>query len=283
MKSKRRFLSLLVMTVMTAMLLSVPAFAKIKLDKKRIVMESDDNDVTLKLKGAKGKKVKWSTSNSDIVDIDVHKKTNSVELDAFDPGTATITAKVGNKAYKCKVTVKRATPLNPLESWITYDYLRFVKKNAYITTLMDENTVSAINGYGEKYINLDGDKCYFVYIIYLPNPNAEKAENAFIYHNFSKHVMTTDFKQYFNDWFKSTTDTAQKNHIKSLYQEANQKKGKLILDVMEQNVDAYVSGDLLNKYYIGSISDNYGNIMRRDICEDVTDVYLPDFLNKIPY
>ena len=52
MKSKRRFLSLLVMTVMTAMLLSVPAFAKIKLDKKRIVMESDDNDVTLKLKGA---------------------------------------------------------------------------------------------------------------------------------------------------------------------------------------------------------------------------------------
>ena len=72
----------------------------IKLTKKKLTMEPGTKR-SIRLKGAKASKVKWTTSD---------RKTATVsrgKIKAKTEGTATITAKYKNKKYKCKVTVKR--------------------------------------------------------------------------------------------------------------------------------------------------------------------------------
>ena len=72
----------------------------IKLTKKKLSMEPGTKR-TIRLKGAKASKVKWTTSD---------RKTATVsrgKIKAKKEGTATITAKYKNKKYKCEVTVKR--------------------------------------------------------------------------------------------------------------------------------------------------------------------------------
>lgn len=59
--------------------------------------------VTLKVKGTK-KKVKWSSSNKKVASVSSKGK-----VKAKKAGKATITAKVGKKKYKCKITVKKKT------------------------------------------------------------------------------------------------------------------------------------------------------------------------------
>ena len=57
---------------------------------------------TLKLVGTK-KKAKWSSSNKSVATV-----SSTGRVTAKKKGTATITAKVGNKKYTCKITVKPA-------------------------------------------------------------------------------------------------------------------------------------------------------------------------------
>ena len=52
------------------------------------------------------KKIKWSSSNTKVVSISSTSK-KSANFKAKKKGNATITAKVGNKSLKCKVTVKK--------------------------------------------------------------------------------------------------------------------------------------------------------------------------------
>ncbi len=61
---------------------------------------------TLKVKGTK-KKVKWTSSNKKVATVNSKGK-----VTAKKKGTATITAKVGNKKYKCKITVIKTTSSN---------------------------------------------------------------------------------------------------------------------------------------------------------------------------
>ena len=70
---------------------------KVKLNKKKVTLEIGKK-VTLKLKNNK-KKVKWSSSNKKVATVKKGKVT------AKKKGKATITAKVGKKKYRCKVTV----------------------------------------------------------------------------------------------------------------------------------------------------------------------------------
>ena len=58
------------------------------------------NKYTLKIKGTK-KKVKWTSSNKKVATVNSKGK-----VTAKKKGTATITAKVSGKKYKCKITVK---------------------------------------------------------------------------------------------------------------------------------------------------------------------------------
>lgn len=85
--------------------MNADAKAKPKLNKKKITIKVGKTK-KLKIKNLKGKKVKWKTSNKSVVKIKKTKKKTVVQLKGKKAGTATITAKVGKKKYKCKVTVK---------------------------------------------------------------------------------------------------------------------------------------------------------------------------------
>lgn len=62
---------------------------------------------TLKMNGTK-KKVTWKTKDKKIIKLSNHKK-GSIKIKAVKAGNATVTAKVGKKTYKCRVTVTNKT------------------------------------------------------------------------------------------------------------------------------------------------------------------------------
>ena len=62
-------------------------------------------DKALKIKNVSGKKVTWKTSNKKIVAVKKKSKTEILLQAGKKTGTAIVTAKVGKKSYKCKVTV----------------------------------------------------------------------------------------------------------------------------------------------------------------------------------
>ncbi|MBD9055729.1 MAG: leucine-rich repeat domain-containing protein [Eubacterium ventriosum] len=85
---------------------SVNAAYKAKLNKKSVTIYVGKT-VQLKVNNNK-KKVKWSTSNKKIATV-----TNKGKVKGKKAGKATITAKVGKKKYKCKVTVKKKMIVKP--------------------------------------------------------------------------------------------------------------------------------------------------------------------------
>ena len=87
--------------------MNADAAGKTKLSKKKITVKVGKTK-KLKVKNLKGKKVKWKTSNKKVVKIKKTGKKTVVKLKGKKAGTAMITAKIGNKKYKCKVTVKAA-------------------------------------------------------------------------------------------------------------------------------------------------------------------------------
>lgn len=80
--------------------LVVEAATKVKINKTKATLFTGQT-LQLKLTGTKSKIV-WSTSNSKIAVV-----TKNGKVSARAKGTATITAKVNNKKYICKVTVKQ--------------------------------------------------------------------------------------------------------------------------------------------------------------------------------
>lgn len=81
------------------------AAGKVKLNKTNLTITVGKTQ-TLKLKNNK-KKVTWSSNKKKVATVNQKGK-----VTAKKKGTATITAKVGKKKYKCKVTVKAATTKN---------------------------------------------------------------------------------------------------------------------------------------------------------------------------
>lgn len=104
----RERLRIVLVCMILALGLSVPmqAQAKVKLNKKTAKLEVGKT-VTLKMTGTK-KKVKWSTSNKKVATVKSAGKQKG-KVSAKKAGKATITAKVGKKKYKCKVTVVKKT------------------------------------------------------------------------------------------------------------------------------------------------------------------------------
>ena len=85
---------------------SVNAKPKIKISNSKITLTVGQSK-TLKVKGTK-KKPKWSSSKKSVATVS--KKGKVV---AKKTGSATITAKIGKKKYKCKVTVKKKVTPQP--------------------------------------------------------------------------------------------------------------------------------------------------------------------------
>ncbi len=79
---------------------SVFAAKKAKISKTKATIYVGKT-IKLKVKNNK-KKVKWSTSNKKVAKVNKKGKVKGIKA-----GKATITAKVGKKAYKCKIKVKK--------------------------------------------------------------------------------------------------------------------------------------------------------------------------------
>ena len=92
-----RYLLLLALLFLT-FLSATRVQAKVRLNKTELVLEKGKS-YQLKVEGT-SKKVKWESSNKKVVTVSSKGK-----IKAKKAGTATITARVGSKKYKCKVTV----------------------------------------------------------------------------------------------------------------------------------------------------------------------------------
>ncbi|MBS7008405.1 Ig-like domain-containing protein [Anaerostipes sp.] len=101
MKNCKKLLSIIVMIILV--LAVTPSnnaeAASIKLNKKSITI-TKGKTYTLKVKGTK-KKAKWSSSKKSVATVSKKGKVTGKKR-----GSATITAKIGKKKYKCKVKVE---------------------------------------------------------------------------------------------------------------------------------------------------------------------------------
>ncbi len=96
MKKKKKLL--LIVMLIAVMALPITVNAAIKLNKKKVTL-TVGKTVQLKVKGTKAK-VKWSSSNKKIATVSSKGKVKAKKV-----GKATITAKIGKKKYRCKITV----------------------------------------------------------------------------------------------------------------------------------------------------------------------------------
>ena len=103
MKQVKKILAIMLTLVLSISMIptiNVSAAKKVKLNKTKATIYVGKT-VTLKLKNNKAK-VKWSSSNKKIATVSKKGKVKGKKA-----GKATITAKVGKKKYKCKITVKK--------------------------------------------------------------------------------------------------------------------------------------------------------------------------------
>lgn len=101
---------------------TVEAAAKPSLNKKSITLKMGAN-YTLSLKNAGNSKVTWSTSKKSVATVTANG--SKAVVYGKTPGKATVTAKIGKKAYKCSVKVVPAPKISKssitLEVGKTYD------------------------------------------------------------------------------------------------------------------------------------------------------------------
>lgn len=100
--------------------------AKVKLNKTKATLYTGQT-LELKVEGMT-KKVKWSSSNKKIASV-----TNKGIVTAKKVGTATIFAKVDNKTYKCKITVKSSIKVKKTKVVMDEDEWEYVAVTYYGT------------------------------------------------------------------------------------------------------------------------------------------------------
>lgn len=123
MKSCKRFISIMLSLVL-AIAMVIPATAVKKTDTVRLNKTSATvyvgGSTTLKLSGT-AKNVQWSSAKKSVATVSKKGKVTGVKK-----GETTVTAKVGNKSYKCKVTVKNVA-LNKKNISITSGETKSIK------------------------------------------------------------------------------------------------------------------------------------------------------------
>ena len=192
----KRILSLFLVFGLTASLGSAAGTvtskaAAVKINKNKITLTAGKS-VTLKLKGT-AKKARWSSSKKTVASVGA--KTGKVT--AKKAGTATITAKLSGKKYRCKVTVKpkestkagsKNNPLSAYEKY-TFNYYEEDKKRgkfsiqllSYLTgdqaaELVKNNPANPIPEDSQEYI-------YFKFQIqYLSGTQSVNARDIFNYY-----------------------------------------------------------------------------------------------------
>ncbi len=128
MKNKKIIALFLSLVMLFSISSPMTAQAAVKLSKTSVSIVVGKT-YKLKVKGTK-KKVKWSTSNKKVATVKAGKITAKKE------GKATITAKVGKKKYKCKVTVK-PKPISVKN--ISATYYKATNSQAIVAILKNNN------------------------------------------------------------------------------------------------------------------------------------------------
>ena len=152
----------------------------IALNKKNVTVYVG-NSTTLSLKGT-NKKVYWLTSNKKVAKVSKKGKVTGIKA-----GKATITAKLGKKSYKCKVTVKNVS-LSKKNISIKYGKKATIKlnggkikkvksSNIKVATVTKSGKITAKKT-GKATITVTSTKnkkytCKVTVVAYLSNTNAE--------------------------------------------------------------------------------------------------------------
>lgn len=112
MKKRFKFVSIILTVILAVSLangIATDASSKVRLNRKKVTIRVGKT-YKLKVKNNK-KKVKWKTSNKKIATVSPKGKVKGKK-----PGKAIITAKIGKKKYRCRVTVKgKAKPATPTQ------------------------------------------------------------------------------------------------------------------------------------------------------------------------
>ena len=164
--------------------------AKIKISKTKYKMNKGEK-YTLKISGTK-KKVSWSTSNKKVATINSKGK-----VTAKKKGSATITAKVGGKKYKCKITVedptisKKKYTLNinntyQLKIKGTSQKIIWSTSDKYIATVNSKGKITA-KAQGEVTITATIGKSKYKCLVTVKDPN--------IYDNFNGKTYTVSIDE----------------------------------------------------------------------------------------
>ena len=142
MSKVKKFLAIMLTLVLSISMIptiNVSAAKKVKLNKTKATIYVGKT-VTLKLKNNKAK-VKWNSSNKKVATV-----TSKGKVKGKKAGKATITAKVGKKKYKCKITVKavqkNGNPItnNQTEQTTTSRQEEITSKQEVQTTKQEETT-----------------------------------------------------------------------------------------------------------------------------------------------
>ena len=99
MKNIKKLLSIMIIALMVSTTIPIQAEAAVKISATKKTMYVGDT-ITLKVSGTK-KKVTWSSNRTTVATV-----TKKGKVLAKSEGVTTITAKVGQKSLKCKITVK---------------------------------------------------------------------------------------------------------------------------------------------------------------------------------
>ena len=175
----KRLLALIsAVILMTTML--IPAFqasaASVKLNKTKIVLVVGQT-YNLKVSGTK-KTPQWSSSNKKIVSV-----TKKGVVKGLKKGTATITAKIGKKTYKCKVTVE-APKLSSTKKTVTAgtsftlklngtkQTVKWYTSNKKIATVSKKGVVKTLRAGSVKITAKVGGKSYVCRVTVKAKPAA---------------------------------------------------------------------------------------------------------------
>ncbi len=169
---------------------------------KRSVTLYKGNSYTLKVLGATSK-IKWYTSNKSVVTVSSKGK-----ITAKKKGTATITAKMGNKKYKCKVTVKNPyikkakLSFYPYEEYALCVYgrknVKWTSSNRKVVTVTSNGRIKAQSAGTAKITATYGKEKYICEVIV--NSYIENEENVKIGTELLRHTIYIDDKAELGDW-----------------------------------------------------------------------------------
>ena len=143
----------------------VSAAQKAKLNKTKATIYVGKT-ITLKLKNNKDK-VKWSSSNKKVATVSSKGKVKGKKA-----GKITITAKVGKKKYKCRITVKKKViQSNNNNQNNDYENNSGGSNNSgnntqYVPISVKEKIINACKTYGKYSSNSNGDYYYLDYADY---------------------------------------------------------------------------------------------------------------------